>query len=270
MVSLVYPSGEEGWGVISSFKWFLPVLSVFTTSIGGGGGGGVEESAPRGEFSAYIQLLYSFTIFPGKFVLMFVVLRNLSVGTVHRALLHTVVYGTHSGWCRWERRKVSGELEHKVFCLVWLVLNEVLVKKAENDSCYCFSWLRMSTCHMTSISVITFMYIHNCVPIIFNMVHHNYIVLFSTLCCPLDAGFHFWENAVEELELLSGQKFSHRKWRKPCISTFKRTQQNISQRWSRVRLWASQCIPPPWAEPDIELMCASQSLQVRAQSHFRG
>jgi hypothetical protein len=23
------------------------------------------------------------------------------------------------------------------------------------------------------------------------MVHDNYLVLFSTLCCPLDAGFHF-------------------------------------------------------------------------------
>ncbi len=69
------------------------------------------------------------------------------------------------------------------------------------------------------------------------MVHHNYLVLFCTLCCPLDTGFRLWENAVGKLELLSGQKFPNRKWRKPCISTFKRTQQNISQRWSHVRLY---------------------------------
>jgi hypothetical protein len=69
------------------------------------------------------------------------------------------------------------------------------------------------------------------------MVNDNYLVLFSFLCCPLDAGFRLWENAVGELELLSVQKFPHRKWRKPCISTFKRTQQNISQRWSHVRLY---------------------------------
>ncbi len=70
-----------------------------------------------------------------------------------------------------------------------------------------------------------------------NMVNDNYLVLFSFLCCPLDAEFRLWENAVGELELLSVQKFPHRKWRKPCISTFKRTQQNISQRWSHVRLY---------------------------------
>jgi len=70
-----------------------------------------------------------------------------------------------------------------------------------------------------------------------NMVHYNYLVLFTSLCCPLDAGFCLWENAVGELELLSGQKFPHRKWRKPCISTFKRTQQNISQRQSHSRLY---------------------------------
>ncbi len=69
------------------------------------------------------------------------------------------------------------------------------------------------------------------------MVNYNYLVLFSTLCCPLDTGFRLWETAVGELELLSGKKFPNRKWRKPCISTFKRTQQNISQRWSHVRLY---------------------------------
>ncbi len=69
------------------------------------------------------------------------------------------------------------------------------------------------------------------------MVNDNYLVLFSFLCCPLDAGFRLWENAGGELELLSVQKFPDRKWRKPCISTFKRTQQKISQRWSQVRLY---------------------------------
>jgi hypothetical protein len=73
------------------------------------------------------------------------------------------------------------------------------------------------------------------------MVHYNYLVLFSTLCCPLDA--------VVELELVSGQKFPHRKWRKPCISTFKCTQQNISQRYMVpcLAIRASPWIPPPWS-----------------------
>jgi hypothetical protein len=44
-----------------------------------------------------------------------------------------------------------------------------------------------------------------------NMVHDNYLVLFTSLCCPLDAGFRLREKAVRELLLLSGQKFSHRK-----------------------------------------------------------
>jgi hypothetical protein len=35
-----------------------------------------------------------------------------------------------------------------------LVLNEVLVKRAENDSPYCFSWLGMSICYFTSIVVL--------------------------------------------------------------------------------------------------------------------
>ncbi len=61
---------------------------------------------------------------------------------------------THSGWCRQERNKVARELKHKVFCLVWSVLKEVLVKKAENDSPCCFSWLEMSICYLASISVL--------------------------------------------------------------------------------------------------------------------
>ncbi len=110
---------------------------------------------------------------------------------------------------------VVWESEHKAVCLVWSVLNEALVKKAENDSQYCSSWLGMSICHLTSISVLLI-----CT---FTTVSHNYLVLISTLCCLLDVGFHLWENAVEELELLWRQKFPHRKWRKPCISTFNHT-----------------------------------------------
>ena len=58
-----------------------------------------------------------------------------------------------------------------------------------------------------------YLYVHSqlCSHNLQNMVHDNYLVLFSTLCCPLDAGFHLRENAAGELELLSGQKFPHRK-----------------------------------------------------------
>jgi hypothetical protein len=58
-----------------------------------------------------------------------------------------------------------------------------------------------------------YLYVHSqlCSHNLQNMVHVNYLVLFSSLCCPLDAGFHLWENAVWELESLSGQKFHHRK-----------------------------------------------------------
>ncbi len=41
-----------------------------------------------------------------------------------------------------------------------------------------------------------------------NMVHDIYLVLFTFLSCPHHAGFRLWENAVAELELLSGQKFT--------------------------------------------------------------
>ncbi len=83
------------------------------------------------------------------------------------------------------------------------------------------------------------LYLHSqlCSHNLLNMVYYKYLVLFSTLCCPLDAGFRLWENAGGELELLSSQKFPHSKWRKTCICSFKRTQQNISQRWSHNRLY---------------------------------
>ena len=119
-------------------------------------------------FSLYTASLRP-SISPWKFVLICVVLSYLSVNTVHHTLLHTVVYGTHSGWCRQERNKVARELKHKVFCLVWSVLKEVLVKKAENDSPCCFSWLGMSICYLASNFCITYMYIHNCVHIIFKI-----------------------------------------------------------------------------------------------------
>jgi hypothetical protein len=46
----------------------------------------------------------------------------------------------------------------------------------------------------------TYMYIHNCVHInVQNMVHDNYLVLFTSLCCTLDAGFRLREKAVGEL-----------------------------------------------------------------------
>ncbi len=155
---------------------------------------------------------------------------------MHHPLLYTFVYGTHSGWCWQERSEVARELVHAVLCLVWFDLNEVLVKKAENDSPYCFSWLGMPICYLTSISVLLICTSQLCSQNLQNMVYYNYLVLFSTLCCPLDAGFRLWENAAGELELLSGQEIPHRKWRKPCISTIKCTQQNISQRWTHVRL----------------------------------
>ncbi len=104
------------------------------------------------QFSAYIQLLYGLQFFPGDCPNI-LVLSYLSVDTFYHALLHTVVYGTHSGWCIQKRSKVARQLKHKVFCLVWSVLNEVLVKKAENDSPYCFSWLGVSICYLTSVSV---------------------------------------------------------------------------------------------------------------------
>ncbi len=73
--------------------------------------------------------------------------------------VETVVYGTHSGWCWWERSKVARELEYKVFCLDLLILNKVLVKEAQNDFFSCFSWLVMSICYSSSIYALLYMYI---------------------------------------------------------------------------------------------------------------
>ncbi len=116
-------------------------------------------------FSLYTASLRP-SISPWKFVLICVVLSYLSVNTVHHTLLHTVVYGTHSGWCRQERSKVARELKHKVFCLVWSVLKEVLVKK----------WFPLLFFLVRNVHMLfgfnfcfTYMYIHNCVHIIFKI-----------------------------------------------------------------------------------------------------
>ncbi len=96
---------------------------------------------------------------------------------MHHTLLHTVVYGTHSGWCRQERNKVARELKHKVFCQVWSVLKEVLVKKAENDSPCCFSWLEMSICYLASISVLSICTVHS------QLCSHNLQIWYKQSSC---------------------------------------------------------------------------------------
>ena len=73
------------------------------------------------------------------------------------------------------------------------------VKKAENDSPYCFSWLGMSICYLPSTSVYLYVHLQLCSHNVQNMVHDNYLVLFTSLCCPLDAGFRLREKAGGEL-----------------------------------------------------------------------
>ena len=149
-------------------------------------------------YTGHVQTVFSLfsaslrpSIFPRKFVLMCIVLSYLSVDTVHHILLYTVVYGTHSGWCRQERNKVARELKHKVFCLVWSVLKEVLVKKAENDSPSCFSRLRMSLCYLTSISVLLICTIHSqlCSHNLQNMVQTIILSYFLLCAVHLTQGF---------------------------------------------------------------------------------
>jgi hypothetical protein len=57
------------------------------------------------------------------------------------------------------------------------------------------------------------LYVHSqlCSHNVQNMVNYNILVLFTSLCCPLDAGFRLREKAVGELQILSGRKFSYRK-----------------------------------------------------------
>jgi hypothetical protein len=47
------------------------------------------------------------------------------------------------------------------------------------------------------------LYVHSqlCSHNVQNMVHHNYLVLFTSLCCPLDAGFRLREKARDGLLL---------------------------------------------------------------------
>jgi hypothetical protein len=63
-----------------------------------------------------------------------------------------------------------------------MVLNEFFVKRAENDSPYCFSWLGMFICYLSSISVLLYMYIHNCVNIRFKIWYMTIILSYFLLC----------------------------------------------------------------------------------------
>ena len=91
------------------------------------------------------------------------------------------------------------------------------MKKAENYSLYCFYWWKWP--HVICLQFLYYLYVNSqlCSLNIQNMVHDKYLVLFSFLCCPLDAGFHLWENAAGELEVLSGQKFPHRNEENPAL-----------------------------------------------------
>jgi hypothetical protein len=85
------------------------------------------------------------SIFCWKFVFICIVLSYLTVDTAHHTHLYTVVYGSLSGWCWWERSKLARDLGHKAFCPVWLVLNEE-------------SW-KWFLIYFPSISVFIYMYI---------------------------------------------------------------------------------------------------------------
>ncbi len=136
------------------------------------------------QFSAYIHLLYGLQFFPRKFAFICIVFNYLSVDTVHHhTLQYTVVYGTHSGWCWWERSKVAREWEHTVYYLDLLVLNNVLVNKS-------WKWFPLlfflvGSVHMLFILSFNlfYMYIHNCVQIMFKMWYMTIILcnFFSVL-----------------------------------------------------------------------------------------
>ncbi len=66
------------------------------------------------------------------------------------------------------------------------------------------------------------------------MVHYNYLVLFTFICCPHNGGFRSWENAVGEIQYnkFEVKKFPSQERKKTCISTFKRALKNISPRLS--------------------------------------
>ncbi len=114
-------------------------------------------------------------------------MRYLSVDMAHHTPLYTFVYGTHSGWCCWERSKLARDLEHKAFCLVWLVLNEVLVKKAKNDFPYYSSLFWNVHMLFAFVSVLFKLYINNWVHTMFNIWYLQlsciiYFSVLSTLC----------------------------------------------------------------------------------------
>ncbi len=94
-----------------------------------------------------------------------ITLYSYSVPSPHRLFKNssTVVYGTKSGWCRRERGKVSIKLEHKAFCLAWLVPNEFWWRKLKKIP---FTVIPGWECYLPSISVFLSMFISNC-------VHHN-------------------------------------------------------------------------------------------------
>jgi hypothetical protein len=53
------------------------------------------------------------------------------------------------------------------------------------------------------------LYVHSqlCSHNVQNMVHHNYLVLFTSLCCPLDAGFRLREKLLGNYNYSHGRSF---------------------------------------------------------------
>jgi hypothetical protein len=84
-----------------------------------------------------------------------------------------------------------------------MVLNEFHVKRAENDSPYCFFWLGMSICYLSSISVLLYMYIHNCVHIRFKIWYITIILSYFLLCA-----VHFMQGLVSEKRLVGNYNYS--------------------------------------------------------------
>ncbi len=68
-----------------------------------------------------------------------------------------------------------------------------------------------------------------------NMLHGDYLVLSSSLC-PNDAGFRLCEMLKVNYNYSQGRSFSQEKKKTPHWY-FKRTQQNLSPRWSHIRLY---------------------------------
>ncbi len=91
-----------------------------------------------------------------------------------------------------------------------------------------------------------YMYIHNCFQIMFKMRYMAIILCNFFLCCPLDTGFPLRENAVDELKILSGQRFFSQEMKKTLhqqFQTYTTEHQPEMVPYSAVR--ASPCIPPP-------------------------